>query len=178
MRTIKVYSTRTGTTTPVQTDVQTFGELKTVLAENDIEYNSAMKAIESVNNTSLELDNSKLPEGDFILGIFPRKTKAGSLRNDLYGRIKEFVQRDGKDKVNQFFTDKTGRHYTNVATDELEQLVEQYDTEEVTYSTLEEKLRACGVDESIIEKVVNESARTEQEVWAEAVCEQHPDIDC
>lgn len=180
MRTIKVYSTRTGTTTHISTDVTTFGELKTLLSEKDIEFNSSMKAMESVNNTSLEVDSAKLPESDFTLGIFPSKTKAGSLRNDLYNRIREFVERDGKEKINDFFKSEAGRHYTNVSTDELEQLVDKYGTEEhaTEYRTLEEKLRASGVDESIIEEVVAKSQRSVHEVWAEEICAQHPDLEC
>lgn len=180
MRTIKVFSTRNGSTTPIQTDVTTFGELKTVLDDNDIEFNNSLKAIESVNNTSLELDNSALPEGDFILGLFPKKTKAGSLRTDLYTRIKEFIQRDGKETVNNFFNEQAGRHYTNISTEDLESYVDQYDTEQTTPATLEEKLRACGVDSTIIEKVIGMSTdeRTEEEAWAEEICSAHDELSC
>lgn len=173
-------------------EVTTFGQLKKYFQEAGVEYHIKHNvAIESVNNTTLELDDARLPEGDFKLGIFARKTKAGTDRKTLYSRIKEFVHRDGKDKVNNYFKEKAGAHYTNVPNDRLEALVNAYSgTEEITVEAEEESatpdvaiaelLSKMGVSKKLVKKVIKqiEGSSDLRQDWFEDICREHPLLDC
>lgn len=81
VRTIKIYST-VGVSGQIETNVQTLGELKPLLAQREIDY-SGMKLVIGATKTELSLDDAKLPEGDFKLYLMPVKTKSGSTFADL-----------------------------------------------------------------------------------------------
>lgn len=196
-RNVTVLQTRGAKTVVLEVpgDVTTFGQLKRRVSDAGVNYDIQTNvAIESVNNTTLELDNAVLPEGDFMLGIISRKTKAGSIdRKMLYTRIKEFVQRDGKDRVNNYFKDKTGKHYTNISSEELEELVNSYGTsdaveevqvEEVVEpvsgtTSVIELLRKAGVGEEAIQKVREDLSGTKVDrSWLDEICKNHPLVRC
>ena len=81
MRKIKVFSTATGLKI-VESSAVTWGELKEELSNADVSV-SNVKAVENKTNTTLELDDAKLPESDFVLMLSPEKTKSGSVVSKL-----------------------------------------------------------------------------------------------
>lgn len=187
MRKITVFQTRGSKKVLIESDVRTFGQLQNLFDDYGVSYSTKeMVAVESIGNTSLELANAVLPDQDFTLGIFPRKTKAGSGRSELYNRIKEFVARDGKDVVNSYFKEATGKHYTNISTSDLETLVNQYGST-ISVVTTDPKqdvaslLQELGVSSSLISQVTSELNEEKVEVnmeWIKQVCSQHPLTNC
>lgn len=92
-RTIRVFTSR-GTNVSITTDVGTWGELKPLVAEHfDM---SNLQAAESVNKTTLEHVDARLPETDFILFLRPVKSKAGS--EEASDFIKAFFMKLEQDK--------------------------------------------------------------------------------
>jgi len=77
MRTVKVYSTREGKVNKVETSVSTWGELRPILEDYGY-YTPSMRAIESATKVTLEHNNIALPEGDFLLMMVPKESKAGA----------------------------------------------------------------------------------------------------
>ncbi len=124
MRTISLYTTL-GRLIKIETDVQTWGQLKP-LAEREGINVSDMKASESVNRTTLENDNAVLPEGDFIVFFTKIKSKAGSMSyGELRATIKELVA--DSDEAREHFN-SGGRNYTNKTKADLENLLESWDS--------------------------------------------------
>lgn len=193
-RTVTVIQTRGAKAVQIElpAEIKTFGQLKQMFSTNGISYHIKENiAIESIGNSTLELDTAILPEGDFKLGIFARKTKAGADRKLLYTRIKEFVHRDGKDKVNNYFNNATGRHYTTIPNDELETLVNNYGGQVVEEVEVQEEeqgqplnvielLRKMNVSEETLSSVLDEIAgkpKSDQQ-WLDEICKQHPLLKC
>lgn len=188
LRNITVYVSRGQKTKVIETDATTFAELKEVLKANDVAFNiRGQVAVESVNNTTLELDNAVLPDSNFTLAIFQRKTKAGADRTTLYNRIKEFIARDGKDAVNSYFKEVAGKHYTNISTDALEGFVDSYGSAVIASTEVPNKasvlalLKELGVSSELIEEVSDELCQEKIEVnheWISWVCANHPLVTC
>jgi hypothetical protein len=61
-----------------ETNARTFGELKAELT--DIKW-SGMRVVEKTNKTTLQMDESILPAGDFILFVVPEKVKSGAVES-------------------------------------------------------------------------------------------------
>jgi len=86
MKTVTVYQTRGQQSVKVQTNANTWSELKKDLDASGVEY-QGMKAIIGETKTVLELENAVLPKGltvsgqvtdDFTLFLSVAKQKAGS----------------------------------------------------------------------------------------------------
>ncbi len=75
-RRIKVLST-VGVSGTIETNVQTLGELKPLLRQREINF-SGMKMMVGETRNELNMDEARLPEGDFKLYLMPQKTKSGS----------------------------------------------------------------------------------------------------
>lgn len=133
MRKIKIYST-TGGLFQVETDVTTWGELKTVLANKGIDY-AGRKAVESKNNTTLEKDEAILFEGEFMIMLTPEKTKSGAEYKEIRTEIANLISASNEAK--EFFN--AGKNYTNKSKDELERLLNEWKgNNQTTTSTLVE----------------------------------------
>jgi hypothetical protein len=88
MRQIKVITTA-GAPGFIQTDVTTFGQLKPLLVERNINLDN-MKALEGSTKNEFSLDEALLPEGDFKLFLVPVKNKFGSDMADEFAQFQEF----------------------------------------------------------------------------------------
>lgn len=75
-RKIKVLSTL-GVSGTIETNVTTLGELKPLLEQREINI-TGMKLMVGETRNELNLDDAKLPEGDFKLYLMPAKTKSGT----------------------------------------------------------------------------------------------------
>lgn len=75
-RKIKVLSTL-GVSGTIETNVTTLGELKPLLEQREINI-TGMKLMVGETRNELNLDDAKLPEGDFKLYLMPAKTKSGA----------------------------------------------------------------------------------------------------
>lgn len=74
-RTIRVFTSR-GTNVTLTSDASTWGELKPLVEEHfDL---SNLQAAESVNKTTLEHRDARLPNENFVLFLRPVKSKAGN----------------------------------------------------------------------------------------------------
>jgi len=117
MRTVKVYSTSTGLKL-VSSDATTWGQLKEHLFSQGVNVNF-MKAVENKTNTTLELDDARLPETDFVLMLSPEKTKSGSSYLEIRNEISVLVK--SSESADRFFN--SGRNYTTKSRSELESLL-------------------------------------------------------
>lgn len=124
MRTIKVFSTITGLkVVNVNDEVTTWGQLKTVLVNEGVSY-TGNNVIENINNTTLEKDEARLPDGNFMIVLTPQKTKSGAFNSykELRNAIGELVNSSSTAK--EFFNE--GKNYTNKSRAELEELYEDW----------------------------------------------------
>lgn len=98
MRKVKIVTTL-GVAGEFSTNITTFGELKVLLRERNIDI-SNMNVIVGETLNSLTHDDAVLPTTDFKLFISPAKTKAGSdFESHVYfNHIDEI-----KDKINDFY---------------------------------------------------------------------------
>ena len=117
MRKIKVFSTATGLKI-VESSAVTWGELKEQLSNEDISV-SNVKAVENKTNTTLELDDAKLPESDFVLMLSPEKTKSGGYK-EVRETIQTIISLNGETAKNHF---NQGKNYTIKSYSELESLL-------------------------------------------------------
>lgn len=78
-RTVNVYNVRAATPlTQIRSNASMFGHLVEDFREMGIEYNpETMLVTESVNYTTLDMPESRLPRQSFILSINMRDTKGG-----------------------------------------------------------------------------------------------------
>jgi len=114
MRKVKVYSTAFGLK-PINSSATTWGELQNDLDTHNITY-SGMNAVENVGNTTLMLNEARLPEGEFVLMLTPQKTKSGSDYKTIRATVVEIITKYGvpaKEHFNQ------GKNYTNKSAAEL-----------------------------------------------------------
>jgi len=79
MRKVMVFSTKSNTTTPVETSATTWGELSTYLTSKGLFNPSGMKAIVKETKATLELKDAGLPDGEFVLILIPTKNESGGL---------------------------------------------------------------------------------------------------
>jgi hypothetical protein len=117
MRKIKVFSTATGLKI-VESSAITWGELKEQLSNEDISV-SNVKAVENKTNTTLELDDAKLPESDFVLMLSPEKTKSGGYK-EVRETIQTIISLNGQIAKDHF---NEGKNYTIKSYSELESLL-------------------------------------------------------
>jgi len=118
MRKVKVYSTAFGLK-PINSSATTWGELQNDLDTHNITY-SGMNAVENVGNTTLMLNEARLPEGEFVLMLTPQKTKSGSDYKRIRATVVEIITKYGvpaKEHFNQ------GKNYTNKSAGELAALI-------------------------------------------------------
>lgn len=118
MRKVKVYSTAFGLKA-VNSTATTWSELQNDLFNNDIRF-SDMNAVENVGNTTLVLDEAKLPEGEFVLMLTPQKTKSGSTYKQVRATAVEIITKYGVPAKNHF---NQGKNYTNKSESELMALI-------------------------------------------------------
>ena len=141
MRTITLFTTYGGIK-KIETDVQTWGELKSLAEAQGID-TSRLIATESVRKTDLNHAEAVLPEGNFTVFFRKAETKAGAdfsqaSYRDCRNEISEIYKRDenAKDHFNQ-----GGKNYTNKSTEELRTLIiSYYASQEVSEEELEEEL--------------------------------------
>ncbi len=118
MRKVKVYSTAFGLKA-INSAATTWSELQDDLTTNNVTFNG-MNAVENVGNTTLVLNEARLPEGEFVLMLTPQKTKSGSDYKLVRNAVVDIITRHGvpaKDHFNQ------GKNYTNKSTAELMGLI-------------------------------------------------------
>lgn len=120
MRKIKVFSTATGLKI-VESSAVTWGELKEELSNADVSV-SNVKAVENKTNTTLELDDARLPESDFVLMLSPEKTKSGGYA-EVRLTIQNIISEYGDSARNHF---NQGKNYTIKPFSELESLLEEW----------------------------------------------------
>lgn len=95
MKQVKIYTTASGNGKIIETSATTFGELMVDMMQNGVDFNiDSMKAIVGETKNVLEIESALLPEGNFGLFLFPKKTKSGldcrySSRAELEEAIKQ-----------------------------------------------------------------------------------------
>ena len=186
MRTITLFTTYGGIK-KIETDVQTWGELKSLAEAQGID-TSRLIATESVRKTDLNHAEAVLPEGNFTVFFRKAETKAGAdfsqaSYKDCRNEISEIYKRDedAKDHFNQ-----GGKNYTNKSTEELRSLITSYyasqevaeeaqpDVEEVANSSVQEEAIPEGQHISLKE-YLNEVARVLEGIELDEVDEDLSD---
>jgi len=108
----------------VEESISTWGALKSVL-NSQYSYIDDMRAVLRGTQTTLELEEAVLPEGDITLFLMARKTKSGSdlTRQNCYAIIKEIREND--EEARDFFG-----NYTNISTIKLREMIKEWDMKE------------------------------------------------
>ena len=124
-REIRIFSTKVKK--KFDTDVETWGQLKTILRENDISY-SGMTAALSGSKLSLEHNDAILPTENFVLYLMPIKVKSGINIDtfsymDLRMSIQGIIESTG-DTAKNFFN--ASKNYTRKTTEELRTLLKEW----------------------------------------------------
>ena len=146
LRTVKIYSTSTGLKL-IQSSARTWSQLQSDLDENDISY-SNMNAVENVNNSSLVLDDAKLPEGEFVLMLTPQKTKSGNDYKTIRAGVVDAINKHGELAKEHF--NSGNKNYTNKTKDELAQLLAEWNAKGSvkTVNVVKTELKKITEDES------------------------------
>jgi hypothetical protein len=124
MKNVKIYTSNTGDGKVITTEARTFGELKNDLQANGILFNNeSMKAVIGETRTTLELDGAILPETDFGLFLFPKKTKSGMAytREECFEKVKTY--RETNEGL-EFFE---GINVTRTSTDKLNEMIAEFE---------------------------------------------------
>lgn len=201
---VKIFQTRGGVTS-FETNATTFGELRNDFSANGVSFSYESNIAMLVgSNLELGMDAAVLPEEDFMMGIYPRKTKAGADRKGLYAQIKKARSTYGNDVVKAFFARNydcvDGKNYTNLSSDVLEEAVPAM-LKYLSYSSTSSNATA---PEAAIPQITDDAAKRQAlvtagfsaeeievmlgalcepqtdplEEWADSVCRQHPLVRC
>lgn len=122
-RKVTVYATRGGNKAIIETDAETWGELKSLVEQEGFDLQS-LEAGENINKTTLKHEDAKLPGQDFILFLRPKETKAGLT---TYAEYKEKAKNDSEFK--QFLQNKTGKNWTRCSLADYEEAWAAYTPE-------------------------------------------------
>lgn len=132
-RKITVYTTGSGVGKVIETDTVNWGQLKTELGKNGVSYNN-MKAVVGKTKTNLEHPEAALPDEDFILFLFPEKTRSGAtytatqIANMPYKELREVLKGLSTEDEASFKAhfNGDGKNYTVKSTDTLKALLASY----------------------------------------------------
>lgn len=138
---VKVFHAVTGVTT-LNVEVKFWRELKDILIENNLEVNGFV-ASESINKTTLESDDARIPQEDFILFLRQKDTKAGSLSRD---ELKSLLLGDNSDF--KHYLKELGINWTTTSTNDLNNLYNDY-LEECDENEDEEDLVNTDLEEDV-----------------------------
>ncbi len=147
---IKVFHAVSGVTTLEDVNAQTWGELKNILINNNLEVNSFV-ASESINKTTLESDDAKIPQENFILFLRQKDTKAGSLSRD---ELKKILLEDNNDF--KHYLKEIGINWTITSTIDLNNLYQVFldECDENKDEDLEEEINNNPI--VIIDDIIDE----------------------
>lgn len=136
MAQVTVFSTKGKKRFVVETEANTWGELKQVLTSEGVEVDN-MKAIVGENQTTLESSAAVLPKGlttagevtkDFTLFLTPVKVKSGSINvidpeTMSYKECKDFIKKEfaNSDEAKEHFG-----NYTIMSTSQMRSLIESW----------------------------------------------------
>lgn len=132
MRTITLYTTF-NELIPIETDVETFGELKPLIQEKSVSLEN-MKLTERTNKTVLENDLSRLPEGDTVIFMSKRDTKAGGVlysqmsHNEVLRKISKICK--DSPEAREFFNEN--QHFTRTKSSILRELLREWENFDMT----------------------------------------------
>ena len=107
MRKVLVFSTKSNTTTPVETSATNWGELSSYLTSKNLFNASGMKAVVKETRSTLELKEAVLPDGDFVLILIPTKNESGAKVIKVED-LDEFIEdqlENFRDNLNDFVED-------------------------------------------------------------------------
>lgn len=132
MRTITLYTTF-NELIPIETDVETFGELKPLIQEKSVSLEN-MKLTERTNKTVLDNDQSRLPEGDTVIFMSKRDTKAGGVlysqmsHNEVLRKISKICK--NSPEAREFFNEN--QHFTRTKSSILRELLREWENLDMT----------------------------------------------
>jgi hypothetical protein len=123
MRTIEVFSTLGGCK-KYETEVTIWGDLRNII-KSDFNLDN-LKATESINKTSLESSEAKLPEGNFVLHLRPDKVDGNIDYSSLsFKELREIIKAD--DHLKFYLSNCiTGKNYTQLSKQELIKFMQDY----------------------------------------------------
>ena len=122
MRTITVYSTKNTTVKRYETETTSWEEFRNMLIADGYDLHN-LQATENVNRTTLLNLDAVLPNQDFVLFLRPVETKQGAdmTRSEIYAKLNEDPD------LKEFIKDSVSAdNYTHASSDELEDLINEY----------------------------------------------------
>ena len=149
-RKITVFSTKGKQKAHIDTDVTTWGELKSLISDEGYDIDS-LNAIENVNRTTLQHKDAKLPEGEFTVFLAPKKTKSGGKKAVADMSFKE-LRAELTDADKSAISEMFGKNYTRCSTDNLREYLESKSvtsTESAPEAVVEETAEVQEVTEDV-----------------------------
>lgn len=138
-RVITAFSTRGKNKKKIETDVQTWGDLKPLL-ENEGFKLSSLAATESVNRTDLAHKDAALPEGDFTIFLRPTKTKSGADYDSMsFSELRGLLTSEDKEALKEI----TGKNWTRVKTTEMVEYFKNKGTDSTDETTSTSQENSC-----------------------------------
>lgn len=126
-RVITLYATKGAKKAKLETNVSTWGELKSLISKEGYDL-KVLHATENINKTDLVNEIAVLPVGDFTVFLRPKQVKSGGRGDSMsYKDIKSAIKSDME--VNEDFAKShynEGKNYTTKGTEELRSLVNSY----------------------------------------------------
>ena len=93
-RVITIYATKGAKKAKLETEVTTWGELKSLIKREGYDFDK-LHATENINKTDLVNDAAVLPAGEFTVFMRPKQVKSGSRGSCLsYKEIKSAIKDD------------------------------------------------------------------------------------
>ena len=125
-RKITLYNTRGSALQHIDTDVQTWGELKPLVSNLGFDVNR-LNATENITKNDLVLDKAILPDKDFTIFFRQKDTKAGTDYSAMsYKEARKTIQEilASTPEASAHFNE--GKNYTTKGTEELRSLLASY----------------------------------------------------
>jgi len=115
MRTVTVFSTKGSRRAKIETDVTTWGELRSLVEKEGYDVDK-LHATENIRRTDLTHKDAVLPMSAFTLFMRPKKTKSGG-NYDNMGFTQLRGELDDEDK--SIISEQTGKNWTQCSTEDL-----------------------------------------------------------
>lgn len=158
MRKIKIFTTKgTPDVITVADDVTTWAQLKP-LVKAQVGSLDNLQATENIGKTTLIQDEAVLPQGDFILFLRPKKTKAGADYSTMDRKqLAASLSQAQKDQLKA----ETGKNWTNCPTETIrELLIKGGSPKKSAVAAKVEKVKATPVEKEKVAAPVNQVTST------------------
>ena len=137
-RKITVYGTKGENNVSIETDVKSWGELRTLFEDEGVVFDGLL-VTENVGKTTLQHTDAILPEGNFVVFARPEKTKSGVDTTNLgFKELRAIIKADSEAAKVHLEGIFPGINWTRLGTDQLKEGLASFGENNTTDATVEE----------------------------------------